>query len=668
MAVANAWPALHCPPRPYFSCSSSSSPKNHFIFARQYPILIFPHSNNSCISSYRKFSKFSFSGSKDGLSSTSPIGNRSCSSSSDHTAISDLPGWDWTQWTRHFTEMEQAESYASILKFELEDAVENEDFQEAAKLKKAIAEATSKDTITEIMSGLKDAIAEERYHDASRLCQSTGSGLVGWWVGYSKGSDNPFGRLIRISPAMGRFIARSYTPRQLINASPGTPLFEFYVIKKANSSYNMQAVFLKRTKSIKPNPFSLNSKPVGSSTADIEDVSVIDAKVNDNEIEKRNGKGMDSEEAAEEGVKSVINFLKDRIPDLKLKVIKLNVTEESDSARQAIEEVSENSSDENNGNISSEFSEEEVAESLETSNLDDNNHIQIPEGGESTTSEDDQSPEIKLFVGGIFHDKEDNPAKDEFIRVPAEIKDLERDSFVFHIPRTYQDLDGVENSQSAVSVATIAAQSVSELMPPDVAKAFLFSDKVSPKISKKVREILKLGIGQAQNWNRLSEYTSFTRVTTSGSNLDPFDGLYVGAFGPYGTEIVHIKRKYGNWNSHDEEKSSDIEFFEYVEAITLTGDLNVRAGEVIFRCRIGKGIRSTNKGMYPVELGVAASYKGQGRIAEPGFKNPKWVEGELLQLNGKGFGPHIKGADLGFMYTDLEQSFLLLFSRLKLPD
>ncbi|CAL5327246.1 unnamed protein product [Camellia sinensis] len=444
--------------------------------------------------------------------------------------------------------------WAGTKLFQLEDAIEMKDFQEAARLKMAIVEATSKDSVAEIMSQTKNAVDEERYHDDLQLCRCTGSGLVGGWVVLT----------ILMIPLQ----ANTYN--------------SWYV----DETYTIKVVFLQQAKSLTNSTSSLsNSKPTqGPITSETEDASVVDINRNEVKTKKSEGKSIN----VEEGITSVINFLKDKIPGLKLKVMKINVIEEviedADALKQLMQEDSENTPGKDSDD--------------ETNNLVDG------------AVEDGKNLAMEVFIGGILRNIEDTSTKDECVRLPAEIKDMERDSFVLHVPARGQDRDTDESTVSKVKVASIASKGVSEFMPSDVAKAFWSADKLSPTmrltlVSIDVCEIVKLAVSQAQKQGRLSECTSFSQITLSEGDLDPSVGLYVGAFGPYGTEVVQLRCKYGNWNCEDDtDKTLDVEFFEYVEAVKLTGDLNVPAGQVTFCAKIGRGNCFANRGLYPDELGV----------------------------------------------------------------
>jgi len=99
-----------------------------------------------------------------------------------------------------------------------------------------------------------------------------------------------------------------------------------------------------------------------------------------------------------------------------------------------------------------------------------------------------------------------------------------------------------------------------------------------------------------------------------------------------------------------------------------------------------------------------ARYKGQGRLAEPKFQNPRWVDGELVILNRKvlvqfcliALSCHFEsgsnsslqfimqmsvievfmfdlqynkiGPVIGFVYWVPERPFLVLFTRLRLQE
>ena len=58
--------------------------------------------------------------------------------------------------------------------------------------------------------------------------------------------------------------------------------------------------------------------------------------------------------------------------------------------------------------------------------------------------------------------------------------------------------------------------------------------------------------------------------------------MYIGAHGLYSSEVIQLRRKFGQWQEDGVTKESkNLEFYEYIEAVKLTGDHYVPAGQVI---------------------------------------------------------------------------------------
>ncbi|AES91167.1 executer 1, putative [Medicago truncatula] len=181
----------------------------------------------------------------------------------------------------HSTTNPNKQSYKVLLHLQL--AIDKEEYQEAARLKKAVDEKLSLMMPLLKFVGLED-------------------------------SDDPFSRIIHISPGIDRFVAKSYTPRQLLKVLPGTPVFEIYVVKNADYTYQMQVVHLLRAKRN-----SMSSPP-----SKVENESSVEIQEHEEKVEKNDEVKSSIEEATKQGIKSVLYFLKDKIPGLQITTMNIN--------------------------------------------------------------------------------------------------------------------------------------------------------------------------------------------------------------------------------------------------------------------------------------------------------------------------------------------------------
>ncbi|KAL2342052.1 hypothetical protein Fmac_009992 [Flemingia macrophylla] len=558
--------------------------------------------------------------------------------------------WDWDRWRSHFHEVDQQERLLRILKTLLRDAVRFEDYEDAATLKVAIAAVANNDTVGTVMAHLNRAIEEERYSDAAFLRDEAGTGLVGWWAGLSKDINDPRGLIIRITPEHGRYVARTYSPRQLVSSAAGVPLFEIFLTKNKKDEFKSQVVYLKqRTASFK----ALNAAEKLSLYKSPNDPEVVD----------------DSSDASE-GMPEFQNVLKDTIPGVNMKVLKVTTPDkvDEDIMSKVIEQTTEQEEDEHADEDADKDNNKENPEPKDIKSETDD-EIELNSSLETFVREEQSKVAGKVIISGLVQELSSRLSMRD-LRVPAKLETAGQGSFSFTIEHEVNQQVGHGKGKPSPDNSTKIGDQLSvDRVMSNVAK-FIGGRKVPSKVLKDVGELISLSVSLAQTHEQLSGSTIFSRIEIPTS-LDPLNGLYIGSHGLNSSEVIQLRCKYGNWQEDGESKKhSDLEFYQYVEALKLTGDPYIPAGQVAFRAKVGKRYQLPHEGIIPKELGLIARYKGQGRLADPKFQNPRWVDGELVILEGK----YIRlfnlctGPIIGFVYWAPDRPILAVFNRLILQQ
>lgn len=562
--------------------------------------------------------------------------------------------WSWMRWKQHFALVEESERLVDELKLQLRTAVYREDYRSAHKLKLAIAATSRIDTVGRSISDLHRAIVEERYMDAAHIRDHAGAGLLGWWSGVSGNLSDPYGLIIRVSAEHGRYVAKSYDIRQLASDGPGFPIFEIY-FAEANGRYNLQAVHLK------PDVSDSDQLPnMLSGKLDINSISISSSSLGAKQEEHDEGINVDDQNSDDSDVSAgpagLKNLSNDSPPVPRIKILKMAPMENinQDYIIKIFDQISEEDDDNDDAEIENESSQdigdEDNNEGAETISAEENNN----ESGEESDIEALVSIGIEIENDKDFASQS---SPKTFERLPARLENRDRFSFSFYTEQFSKKHDAERAQQ--IPKERVGFRTTEQDDGPKF-------DRVKLVGGNRKLPMLQLGIKQHSNkvQPKLYGVTHFSRIQAPMSS-DPLSGLYETASG-FDSEILSLQRKFGQWREDDSsEEDRDLKFYEYVEATKLTGDNLVPAGQVVFRAKVGKHYQLPHKGIIPRELGVVARYKGQRRIADAGFQNPRWVDGELLILDGKFIRD---GPVIAFFYWTSNLHLFEFFRRLSLPD
>lgn len=571
----------------------------------------------------------------------------------------------WEQWCSHFNTLDNNAEELKILETQLKRAVISERYSQAAALKQQITQLQNDNVVLQVQQQLQRALSDERYDEAARVRDEALVALQGWWSGRSE--DDPYGHLLHVTAEYGRWTGRVYTSRDLTDATrswaepkpdnveQGSPIMEIFLKRLPDGRVVHKAVSL-----IKPHSSTQDLSPLPAVPAeylrpkpniDTTDLSAIVLNVSVDERGTAMCK-MQPKAAMEAGEQALLP----------------NVNTDASSFTALTSEFIQNMSPSDYAKIDS------MAAGMPLKTP-----LSYMEG-------------VGLVSGNSQQQDTDMV---ELQRTPADIKFNDRTSFTFEVDEATNTTPS--NDSQDVRVSWVATDSWGKCfciqLPARAGNtsASAVADSMQAALSRVSEEIASLQEARGKKTisrallaeslrgmvlkclqsGASAEHTEYlkasdlepsqpsTRFTYTKLNLDyvrtdPFSGLFLATFGQHGPELVQVSR--GVWDGE-----------ECVTAVKVTGDINVPAGAVSFRAKIGPRRKLDPRDIFMPELGVVARYKGQGVVAQAGFKGVKWVDGEVLVF---ATGAKVTGnAELGFMWCFPNgKRLLILLNRIDLQD